>query len=77
MMSEPKEPVATFVAYDEATAKLYAGAADLDTAGRKYDSHLRKIAKHGGPMINDKPMYDPDTIERIRDAYHNFLGEYL
>ena len=77
MMSEPKEPVATFVAYDEATAKLYAGATDLDKAVRKFDSHLRKIAKHGGLMINDKPMYDPDTIERIRDAYHNFLGEYL
>ncbi len=59
MMSEPKEPVATFVAYDEATAKLYAGATDLDKAVRKFDSHLRKIAKHGGPTINDKPMYDP------------------
>ena len=76
-MSELKEPVATFVAYDKATAKLYAGATDLDKAVRKFDSHLRKIAKHGGPTINDKPMYDPDTIERIRDAYHNFLGEYL
>ena len=76
-MSDPKEPVATFVAYDEATAKLYAGATDLDKAVRKFDSHLRKIAKHGGPMINDKPMYAPATIERIRDAYHNFIGEYL
>ena len=76
-MSEPKEPVATFVAYDEATAKLYAGAADLAKAVEKYDSHLRKIAVHGGATINDKPMYDPDTIERIRAAYHNFVGEYL
>jgi len=76
-MSEKSEPVATFVAYDEATAKLYAGAADLAAAVEKYDSHLRKIAKHGGPLVNDKPMYDPDTIERIRDAYHNFVGEYL
>ena len=49
----------------------------MDKAVRKFDSHLRKIAKHGGPTINDKPMYDPDTIERIRDAYHNFIGEYL
>ena len=76
MMSE-KEPVATFVAYDEATAKLYARAADLDEAVRLYDAWIRKIVKHGGPTLNDKPMYDPDTIERIRDAYHNFIGEYL
>ena len=77
MMSDAKEPVATFVAYDEATAKLYAGAADLAKAVEKYDSHLRKIAVHGGATINDKPMYDPDTAARLREAFHDFLGEYL
>ena len=77
MMSDPKEPVATFVAYDEATAKLYADAPDVAKGAIVFDAWLRKIAVHGGPTLNDKPMYDPDTIERIRDAYHNFLGEYL
>ena len=76
MMSE-KEPVATFVAYDEATAKLYARAADLDEAVRLYDAWIRKIVKHGGPVVNDKPMYDRDTVDRLRVALHDFLGEYL
>jgi|TARA_Y100000310_G_scaffold240083_1_gene243877 hypothetical protein len=76
MMSE-KEPVATFVAYDEATAKLYARAADLDEAVRLYDAWIRKIVKHGGPVVNDKPMYDKDTVDRLRVALHDFLGEYL
>ena len=76
-MSEPKEPVATFVAYDEATAKLYARAADLDEAVRLYDAWIRKIVKHGGPVVNDKPMYDKDTVDRLRVALHDFLGEYL
>ncbi len=76
MMSE-KEPVATFVAYDEATAKLYARAADLDEAVRLYDAWIRKIVKHGGPLVNDKPMYDKDTVDRLRVALHDFLGEYL
>ena len=75
-MSE-KEPVATFVAYDEATAKLYARAADLDEAVRLYDAWIRKIVKHGGPVVNDKPMYDRDTVDRLRVALHDFLGEYL
>jgi len=75
-MSE-KEPVATFVAYDEATAKLYARAADLDEAVRLYDAWIRKIVKHGGPLVNDKPMYDKDTVDRLRVALHDFLGEYL
>ena len=75
-MSE-KEPVATFVAYDEATAKLYARAADLDEAVRLYDAGIRKIVKHGGPVVNDKPMYDKDTVDRLRVALHDFLGEYL
>ncbi len=75
-MSE-KEPVATFVAYDEATAKLYARAADLDEAVRLYDAWIRKIVKHGGPVVNDKPMYDKDTVDRLRVALHDFLGEYL
>ena len=76
-MSEPKEPVATFVAYDEATAKLYARASNLEKGGEKDDSHLRKIAKHGGPSVNGKPMYDRDTAARLREAFHDFLGEYL
>ena len=76
-MSDPKEPVATFVAYDEATAKLYARAADLDEAVRLYDAWIRKIVKHGGPGVNDKPMYDKDTVDRLRVALHDFLGEYL
>ena len=75
-MSE-KEPVAPFVAYDEATAKLYARAADLDEAVRLYDAWIRKIVKHGGPVVNDKPMYDKDTVDRLRVALHDFLGEYL
>ena len=75
-MSE-KEPVATFVAYDEATAKLYARAADLDEAVRLYDAWIRKIVKHGGPVVNDKPMYDKDTVDRLRVALHDFLGEHL
>ena len=76
MMSE-KEPVATFVAYDEATAKLYAGAADLEKAVRVYVAWIRKIVKHGGPVVNGKPMYDKDTVDRLRVALHDFLGEYL
>ena len=60
-MSEPKEPVATFVAYDEATAQLYAGAADLAKAVEKYDSHLRKIAKYGDDDDDDD---DGDDSER-------------
>ena len=72
-----KEPVATFAAYDEAIAKLYADAPEVAKGAKVFDAWLRKIAKHGGPTINGKPMYDPDTIERIRDAYHNFVGEYL
>ena len=76
-MSDPKEPVATFAAYDEATAKLYADAPEVAKGAKVFDAWLRKIAVHGGPTLNDKPMYDPDTIERIRDAYHNFIGEYL
>ena len=76
-MSESKEPVATFVAYDEATAKLYARAADLDEAVRLYDAWIRKIVKHGGPVVNDKPMYDKDTVDRLRGALHDFLGESL
>ena len=75
--SEKSEPVATFVAYDEATAKLYAGATDLAKGVRLYDAWIRKIVKHGGPMVNDKPMYDPDTVDRLRVALHDFIGEYL
>ena len=76
-MSEKSEPVATFVAYDEATAKLYADAPDLAKGAIVFDAWLRKIAVHGGPLVNDKPMYDPDTAARLREAFHDFLGEYL
>ena len=76
-MSDPKEPVATFAAYDEATAKLYADAPEVAKGAKVFDAWLRKIAVHGGAEGNGQPRSDPDTIERIRDAYHNFVGEYL
>ena len=75
-MSDPK-PLATFPAYTEDEVKLHADAADVSKGARVFDAYLRKLVVHGGPMMNGKPMYERDTVERIRDAFHNFLGEHL
>ena len=75
-MSDPK-PLATFHAYTEEEVKLHADAAEVSKGARVFDAYLRKLVVHGGPMRNGKPMYERDTVERIRDAFHNFLGEHL
>ena len=75
-MSDPK-PLATFHAYTEVEVKLPADAADVSKGARVFDAYLRKLVIHESPKMNGKPMYEQDTVERIRDAFHNFLGEHL
>ena len=75
-MSDPK-PLATFHAYTEDEVKLHADAAEVSKGAHVFDAYLRKLVIHESPKMNGKPMYDLDTVERIRDAYHNFVGEYL
>ena len=75
-MSDPK-PLATFHAYTEDEVKLHADAADVSKGARVFDAWLRRLVIHESPKMNGKPMYERDTVERIRDAFHNFLGEHL
>jgi len=67
--------LATFHAYDVDTILRYGLSAELLEQVEDFRQWLRNIAKHGGPKVDGKLVYDPDTIMRVWEAFCEQITE--
>jgi len=69
----PKEhpkPVAVFHAYDVDDVLRYGLAGEVLEQVDDFRQWLRSIVKHGGPRVNGKLVYDPETAMRIWETFN-------
>jgi hypothetical protein len=74
---EQPKPVAVFHAYDVDDVLRYGLAAEVLEQVDDFRQWLRSIVKHGGPKVDGKPLYDPETAMRIWEAFNEKVsGDY-
>ena len=74
---EQPKPVAVFHAYDVDDVLRYGLAAEVLEQVDDFRQWLRSIVKHGGPRVNGKLVYDPETAMRIWEAFNEKVsGDY-
>ena len=66
---EQPKPVAVFHAYDVDDVLRYGLAAETLEQVKDFSDWLLSIAKHGGPKVDGKPVYDRDTVIRISEVF--------
>ena len=62
---EQPKPVAVFHAYDVDDVLRYGLSSEVLEQVNDFRQWLRRIVKYGGPTIEGKPVYDPETVMRI------------
>jgi len=72
---EQPKPIAVFHAYDVDDVLRYGLSAELLEQVEDFRQWLRNIAKHGGPKVNGKSVYDSDTIMRVWEAFCEQITE--
>ena len=67
---EQSKCMASFHAYDVDTILRYGLSAEVLEQVDDFRQWLRSIVKHGGPKVDGKPLYDPETAMRIWEAFN-------
>ena len=67
---EQSKPVAVFYAYDVDDVLRYGLSVEVLDQVDDFRQWLRSIVKHGGPKVNGKSVYDPETAMRIWEAFN-------
>jgi hypothetical protein len=67
---EDNKCLASFHAYDVDTILRYGLSAEVLEEVEDFRQWLRSIVKHGGPKVNGKLVYDPETAMRIWEAFN-------
>ena len=72
---EQSKCMASFHAYDVDTILRYGLSAEVLEEVDDFRQWLRSIVKHGGPKVDGKLVYDPDTIMRVWEAFCEQITE--
>jgi hypothetical protein len=67
---EQSKCMASFHAYDVDTVLRYGLSAEVLDQVDDFRQWLRSVVKHGGPKVNGKLVYDPETAMRIWEAFN-------
>tara|TARA_R110000851_G_scaffold185076_1_gene334412 strand:+ start:67 stop:444 length:378 start_codon:yes stop_codon:yes gene_type:complete len=67
---EQSKCMASFHAYDVDTVLRYGLSAEVLDQVDDFRQWLRSVAKHGGPKVDGKPLYDAATAMRIWEAFN-------
>ena len=67
---EQSKPVAVFYAYDVDDVLRYGLSVEVLDQVDDFRQWLRNVAKHGGPKVDGKPLYDAATAMRIWEAFN-------
>ena len=67
---EQSKCMASFHAYDVDTILRYGLSAEVLEEVDDFRQWLRNVAKHGGPKVDGKPLYDAATAMRIWEAFN-------
>ena len=67
---EGNKCMASFHAYDVDDVLRYGLSAEVLSEVNDFRQWLRGIVKHGGPKVDGKLVYDPDTAMRIWETFN-------